>query len=74
MTISRHEDVDRQRLAKRIGATGILALRQRASAFTSRAPDASGFYIAILDSYNHKLRESHRLSPVFRSIQTEDEE
>jgi hypothetical protein len=66
MTVSRHPGIDESRLARRLGETGLLALKQRAIAFATRNADASSYYVAILDAYNHKLREEKRLNPVFR--------
>lgn len=67
MAISRHsEEIDQPRLAKRISETGLLALKQRAVAFASRNADAGGYYIALLDAYNHKLTVRRRLTPIFR--------
>lgn len=76
MAISRHSDeLDQQRLAKRIAETGLLALKQKAVAYASRNADAGGYYIALLDAYNYKLAERRRISPIFRynARQIEDE-
>lgn len=66
LVVDRHEGIDDARLAKRIRETGILALKQRAIAFTSNAADATGYYLALLDAYNHRLGEQKKLNPVFR--------
>lgn len=73
--IDRHDGIDQQRLAKRISETGIIVLKQRAIAFTTNAADATGYYIALVEAYNHRLSEQKKLNPVFkRTVQEEDPE
>jgi hypothetical protein len=64
--IDRHEEIDDGRLASRIQQTGFVALRQSAMAYASHAADTTGFYIALLGAYNHKLSERKKLNPLFR--------
>ncbi len=64
--LDRHDAIDQARLAKRIQDTGMIGLKQRAIAFTARSADATGYYWALLDAYNHKLGEQKRLNPVFK--------
>lgn len=64
--VDRHERIDDGRLARRIQATGLIALKQRALGITARSADATGYYIAVLDTYNYKLPASKRETPVFR--------
>lgn len=71
--VDRHEEIDDGRLARRIQDTGMIALKQRAMAFASRSADATGFYVALIDAYNHKLTERKRLNPVFRRAMREDD-
>jgi len=72
--VDRHEEIDDGRLARRIQETGLLVLKQRAMAFAARSADATGFYLALLDSYNHRLSEPKRLNPVFRRVMREEAE
>lgn len=72
--LDRHEELDDGRLARRIQETGMVALRQRALAFTTRSADAMGFYMALLDAYNHKLSERRKLNPVYKRTVSESEE
>jgi ribosomal protein L29 len=71
--IDRHEEIDDGRLAHRIQETGMIALKQQAMAFATRSADATGYYVALLDTYNHRLSERKRLSPIFRRKMPEDE-
>lgn len=72
--IDRHDDIDDQRLARRIKETGLIVLKQRAIAFTSSGADATGYYMALLDAYNHRLGERKKLNPVFRRVVDEENE
>lgn len=72
--IDRHDDIDDQRLSRRIKETGIIALKQRAIAFTSNGADATGYYMALLDAYNHRLSERKKLNPVFRRVVEEPDQ
>lgn len=71
--IDRHEDIDDQRLARRINETGTTVLKQRAIAFTARSADATGYYMALLEAYNHRLSERKKLNPIFRRAAQEAE-
>lgn len=71
--LDRHDDIDEGRLARRIQETGILALTQHAMAVATHSANAIGFYVALLDTYNHRLSERRRLNPVFRRPMRETE-
>lgn len=71
--VDRHEEIDEGRLAQRIQETGLVALKQRATAYAQQTPNATGYYMALLDTYNHRLNERKRLNPVFRRVMREGE-
>lgn len=71
--LDRHDEIDEGRLARRIQETGMIGLKQRAMAFTASSVNANGFYVALIESYNHKLSERKRLNPVFRRAAREDD-
>lgn len=66
MMVSRHMEIDRARLAKRIREQGLVAIRTRAAAIDRGSASARGFYLVLVDEYNLRLAPERRIDPKLR--------
>ncbi|HSV08554.1 MAG TPA: DUF6551 family protein [Candidatus Binatus sp.] len=64
--LSRHREINVNRLSTRIRRAGLIAVTQAAMAIGHRSVTPTSYYIALLGEYNHGLPKANKIDPILR--------